>query len=115
MCDLSIVVPLYKGKLHIKENIDELLRIKHSKEIIIVDDGSPDDSYHFCEKEFKDIPEISIYTKQNGGIVSSRNYGLERAEGKYILFVDQDDVVVSDIIDKSIDVLDNVQCPVLFW
>ncbi len=99
--DLSIIIPMYNGKLYMKNNIDTLCAVNCNKEIIIIDDGSTDDSYDYCCKEFKNNHDVRIYKKKNGGISDARNFGLRKATGKYLLFVDQDDRVDSEVVSKA--------------
>lgn len=112
---LSIIIPFYNGKEFITQTIDSIKKIKHSKEIIIVDDGSKEEERLFCNHAFCGDDDVKIYYKENGGIVSARNFGLEIANGDYILFVDQDDVVISEIIDKAIDLASQEILDLVFW
>lgn len=86
----SIIIPLYnKGKL-IKSAIDSVLSQSNIDfEIVIVDDGSKDDSTQYVN-EYKDT-RILYYYKENGGVSSARNYGIEKANGEWIIFLDADD------------------------
>ena len=100
---LSIIIPLYNGKEFIKETVEEVLKIKSKKEIIIVDDGSTDGSFKYCLDLWSLIPDIKLFTKKNGGIVDTRNYGMQKAHGIYLFFADQDDIVFPDVIDMAIE------------
>ena len=115
MCELTIIVPLYNGKKYIKENIDTLLNIKCSKEIIIVDDESSDGSFEYCKELYADNSNVRVMQKENGGVASSRNYGLKNAKGNYVMFVDQDDIVVENVVDAAINIFDEYNCDALFW
>lgn len=90
--ELSIILPTYNGEQYIFETISSILNSKYENfELLIIDDGSKDSTKQVISK-FKDS-RIKYFYKQNGGIVSSRNFGLECAKGNYITFVDHDDVV----------------------
>lgn len=115
MKDISIIIPMFNGRNYIKRNVNELLKIHHSKEIIIIDDGSSDDSYDFCLREWKNHPDIKLIQQCNSGIVKTRNVGLQEATSKYVIFVDQDDMVVSDVIDSSIDRMIKENCQMGIW
>lgn len=115
MIDLSIIVPVYKGKKYIKETIESILPISCTKEIIIVDDGSPDDSYDYCKKLFKDRPEVQIVRKKNGGIVDTRNFGLKIAKGQFVMFSDQDDICYYETIEKAIAVAKSNGVDMVYW
>ena len=113
--ELSCIIPLYKGKEYIVSCVNEILKINIHKEIIIVDDGSPDDSFDFCRSNFADTKEVRIVTKENGGIDSARNHGLDICSGKYVIFVDQDDKVVPSTIEYAVQLLRQNDCDVYFW
>ena len=115
MNDISVVIPMFNGKKYIEKNVEELLKIQHLKEIIIVDDGSSDDSYNYCLKRWGNNSEIILLSQKNGGIVKARNTGLDAASGKYVIFVDQDDTVVSEVIDTTIDYIEKEECQIGFW
>lgn len=101
--DISIIIPLYNGKAYIKETVESLFGIRHSKEIIIVDDGSKDDSFNYCRELFFDCNFVKLYRKDNGGIVDTRNYGISKVSGNYVMFCDQDDIVIPEAIDKALE------------
>ena len=89
----SIIIPVYNVQEHIKFCLDSILSGTYSDyEIICVNDGSTDDSAKILE-EYKDNPKIKIIHKENGGLSSARNCGMEYAEGEYIVFIDSDDFV----------------------
>lgn len=100
--DLSIVVPLYNGKQYIKETVEKLLKIECRKEILIIDDGSTDGSYEYCRKLWGDNSDIKLFSKQNSGIVDTRNFGLKNSSGQYLFFSDQDDISYPEVIDAAI-------------
>lgn len=100
---LSIVVPLYNSEKFIYKNVDSLLaqKTKYKYEIILVNDGSTDSTQLISEKYRNDNPEkiVAIY-QENGGISSARNTGIANSRGEYISFVDQDDWVREDFVEK---------------
>ena len=114
---LSVIIPLYNGKKYIKETVNSILDIKCSKEIIIIDDGSTEagGGKSYCEKIWKTNGDIKLYSKSNSGIVDTRNFGLSLAKGEYILFSDQDDIVYSQIIDKTIEFMDKNELDGVLW
>lgn len=99
---LSIIVPLYNGKDFIQETVEGLLNIQCPKEILIIDDGSKDGSYEYCEKMWGTNADIKLFSKRNSGIVDTRNFGMEHASGKYLLFSDHDDVVYPRVIEEAV-------------
>ncbi len=102
--DLSILIPVYNTKpIVLRRCIDSIRKIKdYNYEIIIIDDGSSEKNSNeyssFCKKN----KHISYYRKDNGGVSSARNFGLKKAKGKYILFVDSDDILMPENIDFSL-------------
>lgn len=100
--ELSIIVPIYNVEDYLEECLKSLYNIKNIKlEIILVNDGSKDNSFKIMEK-FKEIyPEKTVLiNKKNGGLSSARNAGMEAAVGEYISFIDSDDFVDSDDFEK---------------
>lgn len=102
---LSIVVPLYNSEKFIHRNVDSLLaqKTKYKYEIILVNDGSRDSTQLILEKYKNDNPDkIVVITKENGGISSARNTGIANSRGEYISFVDHDDWISEDYVEKLI-------------
>ncbi|MBR2951338.1 MAG: glycosyltransferase family 2 protein [Lachnospiraceae bacterium] len=100
---VSVIIPVYNGSLYIKRVLDSLKKQRFVEmEIILVNDGSTDDSVQVIQDSIEEFIEIGIIlvliNKQNEGIAVARNTGLSVANGKYILFIDQDDWVDEDYI-----------------
>lgn len=96
---ISIVIPIYKVENFLSRCLDSVLQQTYSNlEIILVDDGSPDKCGEICEKYAEKDNRITVIHKQNGGLSSARNVGIEIAKGKYISFIDSDDMVSNDFI-----------------
>lgn len=94
---ISLVVPIYKVEKYLKRCIESILNQTYKNlEIILVDDGSPDNCGKMCDEYAKKDERIVVIHKENGGLSSARNAGLERAKGKYVLFVDSDDFLVEN-------------------
>ena len=109
MKDISFIIPVYNTPIEKLENcIKSILKLrnKFEIEIVVVDDGSKDFIRAFFQKKF--IGEIKYLYKKNGGVSSARNFGMVNAEGKFIFFVDADDVILEDAFD-SIDISDKYQ------
>lgn len=102
--DLSIIIPVYNSEKYIKSCINSIIsqNIKYNIEIICIDDGSTDKSLELI-KTIKD-DRLKIYTQKNSGAASARNKGLNMATGRYIMFVDSDDFITKDAINKLLDV-----------
>lgn len=95
---ISIIVPVYKTEKYLRRCIDSLLHQTYENlEIILVDDGSPDRCPQICDAYAKKEKKIKVIHKENGGVSSARNRGMNFAEGDYILFVDSDDYIEPDM------------------
>lgn len=99
---LSIIVPVYNVEKYIKEC---LLSIAHQDytniEIIVVNDGSTDQSFPIAKELSHEYKNIHVYSKSNGGLSDARNFGLEKAKGDFITFIDSDDALLAtDIYSK---------------
>lgn len=93
---VSIIVPVYKVEKYIKECIDSILNQTYKNlEIILVDDGSPDKCPYICDEYARKDSRIKVIHKENGGLSSARNLGIDIAQGDYIQFVDSDDLIDS--------------------
>ena len=99
---VSIIVPVYNTGEFLLKCIKSLIsQTIDDFEIIIVDDGSTDGSSDLCDTLALEYPKrISTYHKPNGGLSSARNFGLERSNGEYIVFVDSDDYCGNDMLEK---------------
>ncbi|WP_315348307.1 glycosyltransferase family 2 protein [Prevotella melaninogenica] len=103
MCKVSIIVPVYNCEGLVGKCINSILSQTFTDfELIIVDDGSKDSSLSVCQEIAKDKEKVKVYTKPNGGANSARRFGVSKAKGEYISFVDSDDVIPHDSIEKLI-------------
>lgn len=94
MIEVSVIVPVYKVEKYLRRCVDSLLNQDYSSyEIILVDDGSPDNCPKICDEYALKEEIINVIHKENGGLSDARNIGVNSAKGKYIIFVDSDDYV----------------------
>jgi len=105
---LSIIIPIYNGENYIKRCLESIIKAKKSfdLEVLLINDGSTDSSSNICEVYKIKYNFINVFNKQNGGVSSARNLGIENAKGKYITFVDIDDFVGENYFEnlfKNID------------
>lgn len=114
---VSVIVPVYKVENVLHYCIDSILNQTYKNfELILVDDGSPDDSGKICDKYAKKDNRIKVIHKENGGVSSARNCGIDAAKGKYICFVDSDDYVNKNYLEILIRTksehpeFDNIWC-----
>lgn len=99
----SIIVPVYNSSQYLNRCIDSILnQTYHDFELILVDDGSTDDSGNICDIYAQKDKRIRVFHQSNGGVSSARNKGIKEACGKYIAFVDSDDYLSQDKLEKYI-------------
>lgn len=92
----SIIVPVYNVKQYLEKCVYSLLDQKDMEgklDILLIDDGSTDGSSALCDQLAEKNLQVRVFHKENGGLSSARNLGIEKAEGEYILFVDSDDFI----------------------
>lgn len=103
---ISIVVPVYNVEKYLKRCLDSLINQTYENiEIILVNDGSTDDSLEICKEYSKNDKRIKIVSKKNEGLGMARNTGIDNASGQYICFFDSDDFVEINAIEKLHDVI----------
>lgn len=97
----SIIVPIYKVEKYIHRCIDSLInQTFFDIEIILIDDGSPDNCPRICDEYSERYENIRVIHKENGGLSDARNCGIRAASGEYIIFVDSDDYISLDACEK---------------
>ena len=98
---ISVIIPIYKVEKYLRECIDSIINQSFKNlEIILVDDGSPDNCGKICDEYAKKDNRLKVIHKENGGLSSARNAGLDIATGEYISFVDSDDYVSNKFIEN---------------
>ena len=106
MDKISIIVPVYNVATYIRECLGSIQRQTHRNlEIVLVDDGSSDESGKICDEFSMNDPRIVCIHQKNGGVSSARNAGLDFATGDYIGFIDPDDYIATDFYTKLYDSL----------
>lgn len=92
MLKYSIIIPVYNAEATLNKCVDSILGQQFADfEVILVDDGSKDGSLHICEQFAREDSRVTVIHKENGGVSSARNRGLEIAKGTWVTFVDSDD------------------------
>mgnify|MGYP004604689013 FL=1 len=103
---ISVIVPIYKVEKYLETCVMSLIHQTYENlEIILVDDGSPDKCPEICDAYEKKDDRIRVIHKENGGLSDARNAALEKTTGKYITFVDSDDYVDAEYIEKLYNAL----------
>lgn len=102
----SVIIPAYNAEKTLNRCIDSLIdRQRDDVELIIINDGSTDQTEKICQEYIKSNDNVRYYSKENGGVSSARNLGLQHAKGRFISFVDSDDFVKSEYFDVLDDAL----------
>lgn len=116
MPKVSIIVPVYKAEKYLHRCVDSILSQSFINwELILVDDGSPDRSGAICDEYAQKDDRIRVIHKENGGVSSARNVALGRIIGKWLTFVDSDDCLYPNALQRWVEVaeqntLDLIQC-----
>jgi glycosyltransferase involved in cell wall biosynthesis len=98
---ISVIVPVYQVEQYLAKCVDSIRSQTYQNiEIILVDDGSPDHCPELCDEYARQDSRIRVIHKPNGGLSDARNAGIEAAEGNYICFIDSDDYVADNMIDR---------------
>ena len=96
---VSIIVPVYNVEKYLDKCIQSIMNQTYFDfEVLLIDDGSEDSSGSICDLWAKEDSRILVFHKENGGLSDARNYGIARANGEYITFIDSDDVVGKDYL-----------------
>ncbi len=108
---VSVIVPAYNTEKYIETAIDDLRNQTYPNlEIIVVDDGSTDHTLDICEAKAKVDRRIRIISKENGGVASARNAGLQAATGEWIGFMDADDRIDPEMYELMINSVERYPC-----
>lgn len=103
---ISVIVPVYNVSQYLRKCLDSILRQTYKNiEIILVDDGSTDDSGEICDKYAENDARIRVVHKENGGLSSARNAGIDIMQGDFVTFVDSDDWINCRMIDRMYGIL----------
>ncbi len=97
---VSVIIPVYKVENYLKRCVDSVLAQTYENiEIILVDDGSPDNCGEMCDEYARADSRVVVIHKENGGVSAARNIGVERSHGEYVTFVDSDDYISPDYVE----------------
>ena len=121
MALVSIIVPVYKVEPYIKECLDSILEQTYKDfELILVDDGSPDQCPAICDAYALADDRIRVIHKENGGLSDARNAGIDAAQGEFLTFIDSDDMVAPEFLESLYALLvqyraDIAVCGILYF
>lgn len=108
---ISVIVPVYKAEKYLHRCVDSILAQSYTDfELLLIDDGSPDNSGAICDEYAQKDSRVRVFHKENGGVSTARNLGLDNAWGEYVTFCDSDDyvgdnwlIVYSEAIKEKVD------------
>ena len=114
MPKVSVIMPVYNSEKFLKDAIDSVLvQTFKDFELILVDDGSTDLSGSICDELAEEDDRIVVIHKENGGICNARNCGLKAAKGKYISFCDNDDYMMPECLEKTVNAIESERSDVV--
>lgn len=113
---ISIIVPVYNTEKYLAKCLDSIVNQTYKNlEIICVNDGSTDNSLDILKKYSVQDSRIAIVNKENGGLSSARNTGLQAVHGEYVMFVDSDDWIDTDTCEKALNAALFIDADVVMW
>lgn len=114
MPKISIIVPIYKVEDYLDRCVKSLVNQTYTNiEIVLVNDGSPDNCPIMCDNYAKEDSRIKVIHKENGGLSDARNYGIKAAQSEYVLFVDSDDYLEPFTCEEFVKILDKGQVDII--
>ncbi|MDE6724982.1 MAG: glycosyltransferase, partial [Ruminiclostridium sp.] len=108
---VSVIVPVYNVEQYLRGCLDSLLAqtIDHEQmEVLLINDGSTDNSLAICEEYAELFSCFKLFSKENEGLSATRNYGILRAKGKYLMYIDSDDMFTPETVKEVTDFFDTV-------
>lgn len=116
MPTVSIIIPVYKVEPYLRACVDSVLdQTYQDYEIILVDDGSPDNCPAICDEYAAAHDNIKVIHKTNDGLSSARNAGVDAARGKYIEFLDSDDTIEPETLETVVGIAENNNCDIVIF
>ena len=116
MPEVSVVVPIYNDAEYLPKCVDSILAQTYSDfEVILVNDGSKDDSPAIAESYAEKDSRVRVVHKPNGGLSDARNEGMKYASGKYISFIDSDDFIEPDMLEKCVKALQSADADMVIF
>lgn len=116
MCKISVIVPAYNAQAQIEKCIGSITEQTFAEwELLIIEDGSTDHTLEVCEKMAGRDARIRVLHQANKGAAAARNYGFREAKGSWIVFVDADDWIEPDCLNRAYDVAQEERADIVFW
>lgn len=106
--NVSIIVPVYRVEKYLAKCVDSILNQTYKNfELILVDDGSPDNCGKICDEYAIKDDRVRVFHKENGGLSDARNYGIKKAKCEWIVFIDSDDYIKEDYIETLVKICED--------
>src|SRR5688500_20854 len=106
MPTVSIIVPVYNSALYLEACVSSILEQDYENiEVLLVDDGSTDDSGEICDRFAASDDRVIVLHRENGGIAAAQNTGLDAASGELVTFCDNDDLMSTHLIGRLVEIL----------
>ena len=113
---VSIVIPIYNVEKYLNECVDSVIvQTYHDLEIILVDDGSTDNSGKLCDEYKKIDDRIKVIHQKNGGLSAARNTGMDSAIGEYLYFLDSDDYIEPQTVERLVDTIEQEKADIVLF
>lgn len=113
---VSVIIPVYNVRDYLEKCVDSVLAQTYPCwEIVLVDDGSTDGSGQMCDKIMAKDKRIQVIHKENGGLSDARNAGVEKARGKYLCFLDSDDSIEADMLERTVNTAEKYHSDMVFF
>ena len=107
---ISVIVPIYKVEKYLRKCVNSIINQTYKDlEIILVDDGSPDNCGQICDEYAEQDSRIIVVHQKNAGLSAARNAGLEKISGEYVAFVDSDDTIEPQMYETLLAMIKNGQ------
>ena len=110
---LSIIIPVYKVEAYVEQCLRSCVEQEtlspDDYEIVVINDGTPDNSWPICERLAETFPQIRLFTQPNSGVSVARNKGINEAQGDFVWFVDSDDWIEPGCLSKMMVFCDNIR------
>lgn len=113
---ISIIIPIYNAEKYLKKCIESIILNKNEElEILLINDGSKDYSDNICKEYLFKDNRIKYFNKENSGCSATRNFGIQKAKGEYIWFIDSDDYIEKNSIEKILKVINEKKSDLLIF
>lgn len=108
---VSVVIPVYNTEQYIKRSVDSVLNQTFKElEVILVDDGSTDNSWDICKEILEEDKRVCLFRQEHAGVSAARNLGLKKCRGNYVFFLDSDDEYKQNLLQKVVHIFENCKC-----